>query len=83
MLLLQQTPFAQCLIRGDHGPPAPERIEAHSTHESDRYSAIALEDAAKLPIYPTTSRANVADFLLHSAVEGPFVRQIAVVTDAR
>lgn len=50
---------------------------------STRYTAAALEDVTRLPLYPSTSRANVADFLLRSAVEGTFVRQIAVVTDAR
>jgi hypothetical protein len=36
-----------------------------------------------LPILPSTSRANVADFLLHSAVENTFIRQIVVVTDTK
>jgi hypothetical protein len=36
-----------------------------------------------MPLFPSTSRANVADFLLRSAVEDAFVRQIAVVTDAK
>ena len=48
-----------------------------------RYTAIALEDVTTLPILPSTSRANVADFLLHSAVENTFIRQIAVVTDTK
>jgi hypothetical protein len=48
-----------------------------------RYTAIALEDVTTLPILPSTSRANVADFLLHSAVENTFIRQIVVVTDAK
>lgn len=47
------------------------------------YTAIALEDATGLPILPSTSRANVADFLLRSAVENTFIRQIAVVTDTK
>jgi putative NADH-flavin reductase len=50
---------------------------------ADRYTAVALEDVTTLPILPSTSRANVADFLLHSAVENTFVRQIAVVTDTK
>ena len=48
-----------------------------------RYDTVALENVTKLPIFPSTSRANVADFLLHSAAEDTFIRQIAVVTDAR
>jgi hypothetical protein len=36
-----------------------------------------------MPILPATSRANVADFLLHSAVENTFIRQIVVVTDTK
>jgi hypothetical protein len=51
--------------------------------DSTRYNAVALEDVTKLPIFPSTSRANVADFLLRSAVEDTFVRHIAVVTDAK
>lgn len=50
---------------------------------SSRYNAVALENVTKLPIIPATSRANVADFLLHSAVEGTFIRQIVVVTDTK
>lgn len=48
---------------------------------STRYHAVALADVAKMPVFPTASRANVAEFLLRSAVEDTFVRQIAVVTD--
>jgi uncharacterized protein YbjT (DUF2867 family) len=50
---------------------------------STRYNAVALADVTKLPIFPSTSRANVADFLLRSAVEDTFIRQIGVVTDAK
>ena len=48
-----------------------------------RYTAVALEDVTRLPILPSTSRANVADFLLRSAVEDTFIRQVVVVTDAK
>ncbi|KAA0109168.1 NAD(P)-dependent oxidoreductase [Mycolicibacterium sp. P1-5] len=48
-----------------------------------RYTATALEDVTTLPILPSTSRANVADFLLRSAVENTFIRQIVVVTDTK
>jgi hypothetical protein len=51
--------------------------------DSTRYHAVALADVTKVPIFPATSRANVADFLLHSAVEDTFIRQVAVVTDAK
>jgi putative NADH-flavin reductase len=51
--------------------------------DSTRYNAVALEDVTRMPLFPSTSRANVADFLLRSAVEDAFVRQIAVVTDAK
>ena len=56
---------------------------ALKNRDSTRYTAVTLEDVTKLPILPSTSRANVADFLLHSAVEDIFIRQIAVVTDAK
>jgi hypothetical protein len=48
-----------------------------------RYTAVTLADASKLPIFPSTSRANVAEFLLHSAVQGTFIRQTAIVTDTK
>lgn len=48
-----------------------------------RHAAVALEDVKKLPVFPSTSRANVAAFVLRSAVEGTFIRQIAVVTDVK
>lgn len=48
-----------------------------------RYTATVLEDVTKLPIFPSTSRDNVADFVLHAAVEGTFIRQIVVVTDTK
>lgn len=51
--------------------------------QSTRYTAAALEDVTRLPLFPSTSRTNVADFLLRSAAEDTFVRQIAVVTDAK
>ncbi|MEY9894660.1 putative NADH-flavin reductase [Catenulispora sp. MAP5-51] len=51
--------------------------------DSMRYSSVALEDIKKTPIFPSTSRTNVADFLLRSAVGNTFIRQIAVVFDAK
>ncbi|NEN04685.1 SDR family oxidoreductase [Diaminobutyricibacter tongyongensis] len=56
---------------------------ALNDRDSSSYSAAALEDVKKLPILPSTSRANVADFLLHSALEGTFIRQTAVVIDTK
>jgi len=48
-----------------------------------RYTAVTLEDATKLPIFPSASRANVAEFLLHSAVQDTFIRQTVIVTDTK
>lgn len=47
------------------------------------YRSTRLEDVSGLPLFPSTSRANVADFLLRSATESTFLRQIAVVTDTK
>lgn len=51
--------------------------------DTTRYTAAALEDVTKLPLFPSTSRANVAEFLLRSAVQGTFIGQTVVVTDAK
>jgi uncharacterized protein YbjT (DUF2867 family) len=56
---------------------------ALNDRDGSRYTAVALEDVTKLPILPSASRANVADFLLHSAVEDTFIRQTVVVTDTK
>lgn len=48
-----------------------------------RYVATPLADVAGLPVLPTTSRSNVADFLLDSAVNETSIRQITVVTDTK
>ncbi|SEG91705.1 Putative NADH-flavin reductase [Actinacidiphila yanglinensis] len=50
---------------------------------SARYTDVVLEDVEKLPIFPSTSRSNVADFLLRSAVEDTFIRRTVVVIDAK
>lgn len=50
---------------------------------SSRYTAVTLENARKLPLFPSTSRANVAEFLLHSAVQESFIREIVIVTDSK
>jgi hypothetical protein len=42
------------------------------------YTAVPLAD---LRILPSTSRVNVADFLLRSAVESTFIRRVVVVTN--
>lgn len=56
---------------------------ALNDRDAARYTAVTLENATKLPILPSTSRANVAEFLLHTAVRNSFVRQTVVVTDAK
>jgi len=56
---------------------------ALNDRDGSRYTAVVLEDVTKLPILPSASRANVADFLLHSAVEDTFIRQTVVVTDTK
>jgi putative NADH-flavin reductase len=56
---------------------------ALNDRDSSRYTAVVLEDVTKLPILPSASRANVADFLFHSAVEDTFIRQTVVVTDTK
>lgn len=56
---------------------------ALNDRDRTRYSATALEEVTKLPLFPSTSRANVADFLLRSAVEETFMRQVVVVTDTK
>src|SRR5665213_696984 len=56
---------------------------ALNNRESTRYTATVLKDVTKLPILPSTSRANVADFLLDAAVNDTFIGQIVVVTDAK
>jgi uncharacterized protein YbjT (DUF2867 family) len=56
---------------------------ALNDRDGSRYTAVALEDVTTLPILPSASRANVADFLLHSAVENTFIRQTVVVTDTK
>ena len=51
--------------------------------DSPRYSTVELGDVRKTPLFPSTSRGNVADFLLRSAVQGTYIRQTAVVLDAK
>jgi uncharacterized protein YbjT (DUF2867 family) len=56
---------------------------ALNNRDSSRYAATVLEDVTKLPIFPSTSRANVADFLLDSAASDTFIHQVVVVTDTK
>jgi putative NADH-flavin reductase len=56
---------------------------ALNDRDASQYTATVLDDVRRLPIFPSTSRANVADFLLRSALEGTFIRQIVVVTDTK
>jgi putative NADH-flavin reductase len=51
--------------------------------DSTDYSTVVLEDLKKSPLFPSTSRGNVADFLLRSAVHDTYVRKTAVVLDAK
>lgn len=48
-----------------------------------QYTAVTLEAAKKLPLFPWTSRTNVAEFLLHTAVHGTFIRETVIVTDTK
>ena len=54
-----------------------------NSRDSSSYSAVVLRDVTKLPMLPSTSRANVADLLLRCAVEDTFIRQTVVVTDTK
>lgn len=54
-----------------------------NNRSNTRYSETVLEDLKKLSIFPSTSRENVADFLLRSAVENTFIHQIVVVADSK
>jgi putative NADH-flavin reductase len=56
---------------------------ALNDRDNTRYTAVILENATKLPIFPSTSRANVAEFVLQSAVQNSFIRQTVVVIDAK
>ncbi len=74
---------SEVLLRASDLKWTLESPGALNNGDSTRYNAVALAGVTKLPIFPSTSRANVAEFLLHSAVEDTFIRQIAVVTDAK
>jgi putative NADH-flavin reductase len=74
---------ADVLVRSSNLKWTLEYPGALNNRDSTRYTATALEDVKKLPIVPSTSRANVADFLLDAAVDGTFIRQIVVVIDAK
>ena len=74
---------ADVLVRASNLKWTLEYPGALNNRDSTRYTATVLEDVKKLPIVPSTSRANVADFLLDSAVGGTFIRQIVVVIDAK
>jgi len=71
------------LVRASNLKWTLEYPGALNNRDSTRYTATVLGDVAKLPIFPSTSRANVADFLLDAAVDGTFIGQIVVVTDAK
>ena len=46
-----------------------------------RYNAVSLNNAKRLPLFPSTSRTNVAEFLLEVAINGTYIREIVIVTD--
>ncbi|MGW6511841.1 NAD(P)-dependent oxidoreductase [Streptomyces niveus] len=56
---------------------------ALNNRAATRYSEVVLEDVKKLPVFPSTSRSQVADFLLRTAVEGTYIRQTVVVIDGK
>ncbi|HEV7185256.1 MAG TPA: NAD(P)H-binding protein [Leifsonia sp.] len=56
---------------------------ALNDRDNSRYTAVTLENATRLPLFPSTSRTNVAEFALDAAVHNSFIRQIVVVTDAK
>ncbi len=60
-----------------------EYAGALKNKDTTRYAAVTLEDAAKLPMFPSTSRANAAAFLLHSAEQGTFIHQTVIVTNSK
>lgn len=71
------------LVRASNLKWTLEYPGALNNRDSTRYTATVLDDVKRLPIFPATSRSNVASFLLDSAVDGTFMRQIVVVTDAK
>ena len=72
---------AEALLRASALKWTLEYPGALNDGDSTRYTAAALEDVTRLPVFPSTSRTNVADFLLHSAMEDTFIHQVAVVID--
>jgi putative NADH-flavin reductase len=60
-----------------------EHPGALNNGDSSHYSTVELGDVKKTPLFPSASRGNVADFLLRSAVQGTYIRQTAVVLDAK
>ncbi|WP_208322079.1 NAD(P)H-binding protein [Paramicrobacterium fandaimingii] len=51
--------------------------------DTTQRTTVMLEKVTKLPLFPSTSRANVAEFVLDTAVDNSFIRQTVVVTDAK
>jgi putative NADH-flavin reductase len=56
---------------------------ALNDRDNSRYAAVTLDEASKLPLFPSTSRTNVAEFALRAAVDGSFIHQTVVVTDTK
>ncbi|MCU1597855.1 MAG: NAD(P)-dependent oxidoreductase [Glaciihabitans sp.] len=74
---------SEVLLRASNLKWTLEYPGALNDKDTTRYTAVALEDATKLPIFPSTSRASVAEFLLHCAVQHTFIRQTVIVTDTK
>ncbi|MGA7834236.1 MAG: NAD(P)-binding oxidoreductase [Acidimicrobiales bacterium] len=74
---------SEVLLRASDLKWTLEYAGALNNKDITRYNAVPLEEVTKLPIFPSTSRANAAEFLLRSAVHYNFVRQTVVVTNAK
>ncbi|MET9535369.1 NAD(P)H-binding protein [Streptomyces sp. NPDC006649] len=74
---------SEALLRASDLKWTLEYPGALNNRGSSRYTEAVLEDVTKTPLFPSTSRANVADFLLRSAAEGTFIRQTVVVMDSK
>jgi len=81
--LYEDKATSEVLLRASDLKWTLEYAAALNNKDITRYKAVALEDVTKMPIFPSTSRANAAEFLLRSAVQYSFVRQTVVVTNAQ
>ncbi len=81
--LYEDKASSEMLLRASDLKWTLEYAGALNNKNRARYHAVTLEEVTKLPIFPSTSRANAAEFLLRAAVHYTFVRQTVVVTDAK